>query len=96
VKRGTYRPRCKGHEIASSVREETENAPRFPASQSEFLIKPAREWRFSMAGIARRSFGPHNRDPAALVVAKLLPHLRNPLSRHLQTRSRVESRGMAA
>ena len=62
------RPRCKGHEIAWLVREETKNALRFPALRSRFPIRQAREWRFSMAGVAWRSLGPHGRDSSALVV----------------------------
>jgi hypothetical protein len=64
----TDRPRCKSHEIAWLVREETKNAPRFPALRSRFPIRQAREWRFSMAGVAWRSLGPHGRDSSALVV----------------------------
>ena len=55
------------HEIAWLVREETKNALRFPALRSRFPIRQAREWRFSMAGVAWRSLGPHGRNSSALV-----------------------------
>ena len=68
MKRDTDRQRPKGHGIAWLVCEEPKNAPRSPCPQSDFRFKQAREWRFSMAGFARRGLGPHNRDSPALVV----------------------------
>ena len=60
--------RAMSHEIAWLVRDETKNALRFPALRSRFPIRQAREWRFSMAGVAWRSLGPDGRDFSALVV----------------------------